>query len=219
MNDSVDGALVVLAAYLVGSLPFGYLVARLVKGIDIREHGSGNIGATNVGRVLGNRWGLCALVLDFLKGLLAVAGLAPLAFSPDDPQRMHWQVAAGVAAICGHMFPVWLKFRGGKGVATALGVVACLAPWPTAIAAGVFAVSFAIWRIVSLSSMLGALAFGTAHVAWCWGALFDARHWSLTAFSLAVPALILVRHRANIARILRGEEQRYRSNSDEAKPT
>jgi len=198
-----------VAAYLVGSLPFGYLTGRLVAGIDIREHGSGNIGATNVGRVLGTKWGLFVLVLDFLKGLIPVALLSGLFLAPDDTNRTHWQVAAGIATIFGHMFPLWLGFRGGKGVATSLGVVAWLAPLATAIAGGVFALSFAIWRIMSLSSILGALTFCLAQIVWSWGALFSSQNWSLTTFSLIVPALIVVRHRANIARLWRGEEKRY----------
>lgn len=218
MDHFGGGALWAVSAYLVGSLPFGYLTGRLVAGIDIRQHGSGNIGATNVGRVLGNKWGLFVLSLDFLKGLLSVAALSPLFLPPDSADRSHWQVAAGVAAIFGHMFPFWLRFRGGKGVATALGVVACLAPWPTAIAFVLFGVSFAFWRIMSLSSMLGALAFAISEVAWHWGNLFSAANWSLTVFSLAVPALIIVRHRANIVRLWRGQEKRY-GHSDPGPPS
>ena len=224
MDPFGRGALLAVAAYLVGSLPFGYLTGRLVAGIDIREHGSGNIGATNVGRVLGNKWGLVVLVLDFLKGLLPVTLLTGLFLPPDAANRTHWQVAAGIATILGHMFPLWLRFRGGKGVATSLGVVACLAVWPTVIAGAVFLIAFAICRFMSLASILGALAFCVAQVARSWGALFSDENWSLTAFSLMVPALIVVRHRANIARLLRGEEKRYGHKTaetpiDEASPS
>jgi glycerol-3-phosphate acyltransferase PlsY len=211
MFPAASALQLVALAYLVGSTPFGYLTGRVVGRIDIRKHGSGNIGATNVGRVLGTRWGIFVLVLDLAKGVVPVAGLSLLFTSADDPQRVHWQVAAGIATILGHMFPCWLGFRGGKGVATALGVVACLAGWSTLIAAAVFGVSFLIWRIVSLASILASLGFAACELSQLWPALFTSEHWSLTAFSLLVPALILVRHRGNIARLLRGEEPKYTS--------
>lgn len=211
MNELFAGLLLVLAAYLVGATPFGYLAGRIVRKIDIRQHGSGNIGATNVGRVLGTQWGLLVFILDFCKGLLPVA-LLPAAFF----DRAHWQVAAGVATVLGHMFPCWLGFRGGKGVATALGVVAWLAPWSTLAAAAIFGLSFVIWKIISLASILGSLGFAVCQIALLWPALFSPQHWSLTAFSILVPALILARHRSNIVRLVRGEEKHYRSG--EGKP-
>ncbi len=211
MNDLLAGLLLILAAYLVGATPFGYLAGRIVGKIDIRQHGSGNIGATNVGRVLGTRWGLVVFALDFCKGLLPVAVLPELFFGAGSPNEIHWRVAAGVATVLGHMFPCWLGFRGGKGVATALGVVAWLAPWATLAAAVIFALSFLIWRIISLASILGSLGFAVCQIALLWPALFTPQHWSLTAFSFLVPALILARHRSNIVRLMRGEENRYRS--------
>jgi glycerol-3-phosphate acyltransferase PlsY len=211
MNDLAPGLQLVFLAYLIGSVPFGYVTGRLVGKIDIRQHGSGNIGATNVGRVLGNKWGIVVLVLDFLKGLAPVAGAPYLLFASDSPNRVHWQVAAGIATILGHIFPCWLGFRGGKGVATALGVVACLGGWATLVAAAVFGLAFALWRIVSLASILAAASFAVCRIALLWPALFSPPNWSLTTFSLLVPALIIVRHRGNIARLWRGEEPRYGS--------
>ena len=205
----IPALLYVLFAYLVGSIPFGYLVGRIVGKIDIRQHGSGNIGATNVGRVLGSKWGLLVFVLDLAKGIAPVA-IAP-ALGLDVADLPHWQVAAGIATVGGHMFPCWLKFRGGKGVATALGVVAYLAPWPTVAAVLIFGLSFAIWRIVSLASILASIGFALGQMALVWPALFSRDHWSLSVFSLLVPALIIGRHRSNIARIWRGEEKKYRS--------
>jgi|SRR5579863_390275 len=230
----IPALLYVAVAYLIGSIPFGYVVGRMVGKIDIRQHGSGNIGATNVGRVLGSKWGMLVFILDLAKGVVPVASLSPVLIggavkNPLQAEPMvggvsiaaligtnaadlpHWQVAAGIATILGHMFPCWLKFRGGKGVATALGVVACLAPWPTVAAVLIFGLSFAIWRIVSLASILASIAFALGQIVLLWPALFSREHWSLSLFSLLVPALIIGRHRSNIARIWRGEEKKYRS--------
>lgn len=202
-------AAVIVTAYLVGAIPFGLLTAKLVRGIDIRTAGSGNIGATNVGRVLGARWGAFVLALDALKGALPTYVLPMLATSAEGPRGLHVMVGCGLAAVVGHMFPCWLQFRGGKGVATALGVILVLAPWGTLVAVLTFAVTFALFRIVSLSSMLAAVAFCVA-VLWRLSPQpFSAQTWSLAAFAIAVPLLIIVRHRSNIGRLLRGEEARY----------
>ena len=222
----MTGLLSVAIAYLAGSVPFGYLTGRIVGKIDIRQHGSGNIGATNVGRVLGGKWGLLVFLLDLMKGLLPVALLPRLLIGPESETLLHWtllhwQVAAGIATILGHMYPCWLGFRGGKGVATALGVTAFLAPWPTIATVLVFGLSFWTWRIVSLASMVASIAFALCQIAivLLWPALLPQEHGSLTAFSLLVPALIIGRHRSNIMRIMRGEEKQYRSgDKDPEKP-
>jgi glycerol-3-phosphate acyltransferase PlsY len=214
MNELFAGLVVICAAYLVGAIPFGYITGRFVGKIDIRQHGSRNIGATNIGRVLGTRWGLFVFALDFCKGLLPVAVLPELPelfFGSESAVGVHWRVAAGIATVLGNIFPCWLGFRGGKGVATALGVVAWLAPWPTVAAASLFALSFLIWRIISLASILGSLGFAACQLALLWPELFSPQHWSLTAFSILVPGLILARHRSNIVRLMRGQEPRYRS--------
>jgi glycerol-3-phosphate acyltransferase PlsY len=181
----------IAAAYLCGSIPFGLLVGKWFKGIDLREHGSRNIGATNAGRVLGAKWGVAVLLLDALKGLLPTWLLPWLV--GDEPVRIHVQVGCGVAAILGHMFPCWLGFRGGKGVATSLGVITALS------------------RIVSLSSIAASLAFGIAQMVLLAPQPFGATTWSLGVFSLAAPLMVIVRHRDNIGRLLRGEEKRYRT--------
>ncbi|MFN0052657.1 MAG: glycerol-3-phosphate 1-O-acyltransferase PlsY [Planctomycetales bacterium] len=199
----------IATAYLTGSVPFGYLCGRLVHGIDIREHGSGNLGATNVGRVLGGRWGALVFLFDGLKGFLPVWLAAPLFLGGDNPDLVHWQVAAGGATIVGHMFPCWLGFRGGKGVATSLGVVLCLGGWSTLIAAGAFLASFALKRIVSLSSIVAAVVFAVSQMIFLKPQPFSPSNWSLGVFSLLVPLLIIVRHRGNILRLVRGEEPRY----------
>jgi glycerol-3-phosphate acyltransferase PlsY len=212
-NSSFDTAwpfIAIVLAYLVGSIPFGYVIARVVKKIDIREHGSGNIGATNVGRVLGAKWGIIALILDLVKALLP-ACLFPLLLSGESPWRPHLPVACGVAAIIGHMYPCYLYLRGGKGVASALGVVAFLSPMCTVFAFATFLTSFIIWRIVSLSSICASSAFAAGHFWLFRDQLWTPSGWSLTAFSVAIPALIILRHRANIGRLLRGEEPRFTS--------
>lgn len=209
MAPAAAAVIGILGAYLVGSVPFGFLTARYVAGLDIRTRGSGNIGATNVGRVLGTGWGVLVLLLDFLKGLLPTL-LLPRALLPaDSPQSVHVQVGCGIAAVVGHMAPCWLRFRGGKGVATAAGVILVLAPWGTLTALGVFAVVFAAFRIVSLASVLAALGFAAFQMWRLQPTPFEPDHWTLGVFSLLVPLLILVRHRNNLARLLRGEEDRF----------
>ena len=201
--------IVLIGAYLAGSLPFGLIVARVAKGIDIREHGSKNIGATNVTRVLGAKWGALCFVLDVLKGGLPVY-LPRLLLTAEDSNRVHWQVAAGLLAILGHMFPIWLGFHGGKGVATALGVVVMLAkPLSTTITFGAFVACFATTRIVSISSIIAAVTFAIAQMYFLWPQPFREQSWSIACFSLAVPTLIIVKHRSNIVRLLRGEEPRF----------
>lgn len=197
-------------AYLAGSIPFGLLVARAVAGIDIREAGSGNIGATNVGRTVGAKWGIAVLILDAFKGFLPV-WLVPqlLTMGQEDAALGTLSVVAGVATVVGHMFPVWLKFKGGKGVATALGVVLCLAPGGSLAGLAGFALCMLASRIVSLSSMTAALAFAVGQIAILWPNPFDGEKLPLAIFSLAVPGLIVLRHRTNIRRLLRGEEQQF----------
>jgi len=202
----------VAAAYLIGSIPFGLLIGRWARGIDLREHGSLNIGATNAARVLGARWGLAVLLLDALKGLaptwLLPTGLLPLTGAPPE-LTPHLRVACGAAAIIGHMFPAWLGFRGGKGVATSLGVVAVVAPWGSLIAVAAFALVFACTRIVSASSIVAAVSLAAAQCALLRPHPFTPEHWSVGLFSLLAPLLVIVRHRTNIARLWRGEERRF----------
>jgi glycerol-3-phosphate acyltransferase PlsY len=203
-------------AYLAGSIPFGLLVARGVAGIDIRKVGSGNIGATNIGRVLGMKWGVTVLVLDAFKGFLPV-WLIPLSLTAGqgDVASGTLQVIAGVATVVGHMFPIWLKFKGGKGVATALGVVLCLAPGASLAGLAGFGLCMLASRIVALSSMTAAVAFAIGQIAILWPNPFNGEKLPLAVFSLAVPALIVLRHRSNIKRLLRGEEQQFQFGSSQ----
>ncbi len=211
--------LILVGSYLAGSLPVGLILVRAVKGIDIRQQGSGNIGATNVSRVIGAKWGTVCFVLDALKGALPVWLLPELALADNDTTQIHWSVAAGLMAILGHIFPCWLSFCGGKGVATALGVVVILAAWQsTAITFGVFAVCFAASRIVSLSSIVSAVVFAVSQMIILQPQPFGSDAWSLATFSLAVPTLIIARHQTNIVRLLRGEEHRFEFGQKKSTP-
>jgi acyl phosphate:glycerol-3-phosphate acyltransferase len=208
MSTPAACAIAFLIAYLVGSLPFGFLIARYVAGVDIRKSGSGNIGATNVARVLGKKLGIAVLVLDCLKGALPTL-ILPAVLTDSTTLRLHLAVLSGTTAILGHMFPCWLNFRGGKGVATALGVALALAPLSTAAAFVVFVLCVALTRIVSLGSILAACTFCGAELWQLNPTPFGDETWSLAAFSTLVPLLIILRHRSNVARLLRGTEPRF----------
>lgn len=186
-----------LLGYLAGSIPFGVLLTRWVKGVDVRQSGSGNIGATNVTRVAGKKLGAGVLVLDALKGTLAVA--LCLQVLPGEP-RMH--AAVGLAAFLGHVYPVWLRLQGGKGVATALGVLVMLVPLAALSAAFVYGGFVAAWRVSSLGSLAGGV---TAVLV----AFLTARAPEYAALSGLLFLLILWTHRGNIVRLLRRTERRF----------
>lgn len=200
-------ALAILAAYLIGGIPFGLLIARAVKGIDIRTVGSGNLGATNVGRVLGRRYFFIVLALDGLKGLLPTLGLPMLVGRFTGLVPLDLPVLVGLAAILGHTFPIYLRFRGGKGVATSLGVVLALDPASCAVAVLVFGVVLVATRYMSLASLLGGAGFAVAHFTLT-PKPFSREHIAMSLFSVAVVGLLVVRHRSNLARIRQGTENR-----------
>ena len=189
------GPLSAAIAYILGSIPFGYLLVRGKKGIDVRATGSGSTGATNVMRSLGAAGFVATLLLDLSKGFAAVHIASRI--TSEDPR---WIAAAAVGAIIGHCFPVWLNFRGGKGVATALGVFLALAPREVGIAFGVFILLVAAFRYVSLGSMLAAAVFPLLY--------YLLRHppMLLVAASGASAAIIIARHHENIVRLLNGTE-------------
>jgi glycerol-3-phosphate acyltransferase PlsY len=201
-----------MASYLLGAVPFGLLIAGS-HGIDLRKVGSGNIGATNLSRALGKKWAYVCFVLDFTKGLLPtiVAG-----FLLDDIQGAAglWaHLAVGCAAVVGHIFPVYLRFKGGKGVATSFGVAIGLWPYYT-LCAGVvllvWIIVILIWRYVSLASLVASVAFPVVLIlavtfipGWEMATL-----WPLLIVAIFIPVLVFIRHRENIARLLAGTESR-----------
>jgi acyl phosphate:glycerol-3-phosphate acyltransferase len=190
------------ASYLCGSIPFGLLLGKLLGGTDVRKAGSGNIGATNVARSAGLGAGILTLLLDAAKGALPV-WVARHYF----PDHASFQILAALAALAGHCFPVWLKFRGGKGVATAAGVFAILCPVAALGAVLIFALVVAFWRYVSLASVSAAAAMPLL-VYFLWAPHY-APPISVTAGSLAAALLIVYKHDANLQRLVEGTEPRF----------
>jgi glycerol-3-phosphate acyltransferase PlsY len=197
----VHPLLALALAYMSGSLPFAY-VAGAIKGVDLRKQGSGNLGATNVFRVLGWKIGLVVFLLDALKGALPVLLLPPRIDGVTNPTL--WAIACGVAAIAGHVRPIFLKFRkGGKGVATAAGVFLALAPVPMAATFAVFVAVVLATGYVSLGSLISAVLLPTLLL------LSQGAESPLFVVSLVVAAFVFWTHRANIGRLRRGEEHRF----------
>jgi glycerol-3-phosphate acyltransferase PlsY len=200
-------AAVALLSYLLGSIPAGYLAGR-IAGIDIRATGSGNIGATNVTRTLGRRYGYPVFVVDFAKGALAVC-LSIFLGRHVEAKPASTEIYGIVGAICcvlGHVFPVWLGFKGGKGVATSAGVLFGLMPLAAAIGAAVWVITFEVTRYVSLASIAATMALPVTVLG-----LTHARHtngMALFYFTLCLAAVVTFRHGSNLARLLRGTEPR-----------
>jgi glycerol-3-phosphate acyltransferase PlsY len=195
--------IIVGAAYFLGSIPTGYLVAR-AKGIDIRAVGSGNIGATNAMRVLGKPAGIIVLLADALKGYAAVAWLCPLLmnlFNGPAARVETLRIVAGIAAVLGHNYTCWLKFKGGKGIATSAGIYLALAPLAVSIALGAWIIVFLLGRFVSVASIAAAVALPTA--VW-----FTKNSVFLGVVTTALGLLAIYKHKGNIQRLTRGKESR-----------
>ena len=192
--------LLVLIAYLIGSIPFGYLIVKLKEGRDVRSSGSGNIGATNVLRTAGRGSAVLTLLFDAAKGYLAVwlAGWS----SHDAPQAV---ALAAIAAVLGHLFPVFLKFKGGKGVSTVLGVFLYVSPPPILIAAGSFLCVVVVSRYASLGSVVSAVVFPAAYLLLTYPG--NSSWWLLLA-ALVCPGLVIVKHHENIQRLWVGTERK-----------
>jgi acyl phosphate:glycerol-3-phosphate acyltransferase len=207
--------LIVVTSYLLGSIPFGYLLVRIFRGEDVRQSGSGNIGATNVSRkspVLG----VLTLLLDAGKGAVAVV----LSFylcgrTWSSPASYRVMSLAALFAVVGHMFPIWLKFRGGKGVATGLGSFVIIAPKAVLIAAGIFVVVVLAFRYISLASIVSVMSFPLL----AWSLHEYGNGWLALAFMAMASLLIVVKHHQNIARLLAGTENRFGAKHFGAKRT
>ena len=202
--------LVVLSfcSYLLGSIPFGYLVGRLAK-IDIRQVGSGNVGATNVVRVLGKRYGYPVFALDFLKGFLAVK--ICMLMAPGNPSEWNSPevlgILAAISSVLGHLYPPWLKFKGGKGVATSAGALLALTPIATLIGIAIWILVFWLTRYVSLASIAAAIVLPVAIL------MVNSQHRNrvkpLAYSSACLAAVIIWRHRSNLSRLIDGTEPRF----------
>ena len=213
-------------AYLLGSISFAWWVAR-AKGINLREHGSGNLGATNVGRVLGGRYFALVFFADFAKGFIPVLLMQQwLSWSlgPEtNSASSWWQVGAGAAAVIGHIFPCWHRFKGGKAVATSLGVIIGISPVVAAVAFGTWVLAWAVGRLGSLKS---SAAVGPASIVaaisaivaqWYWYAITPPYAANTTLVTLA-GALILIRHRSNLRNLFTRRQYHTPSDTDSAKP-
>jgi glycerol-3-phosphate acyltransferase PlsY len=198
---------IILLCYLIGSFPSGYLVGKS-QGIDIRQHGSGNIGATNVLRVMGKKWGYLVFFSDSLKGFIAVKVGVWLASSAGAEATLA-AVVAGICCIIGHNYTVWLRFKGGKGIATSIGVLLAIVPTMIVlIVLVVWLAVFLVWKYVSLASICAALSLPVTVFA-LFPFVAHGNYWVLVVFSLIVAALAVWRHRPNIDRLLQGKENRF----------
>jgi acyl phosphate:glycerol-3-phosphate acyltransferase len=209
--EILSHAVVIAGAYLIGSLPTGYLLAQ-AKGIDIRSVGSGNIGATNVFRILGKPAGILVLVIDGLKGFAACTWYCDLvlrAFSAPAGHEETCRILAGIAVVLGHNYTCWLRFKGGKGIATSAGVLAALVPWALIIIAAVWIVLFTLSGFVSLGSVAASAALPLA--SWLTGESL-----TMILVTLGLALLAIYKHRANIRRLLNGTEHRVRLKKEAA---
>jgi acyl phosphate:glycerol-3-phosphate acyltransferase len=210
MNISSEAWLTVPGGYLLGSIPFGLLLGKLFGAKDVRRHGSGNIGATNVSRVAGPVAGILTLVLDTAKGVAAVWIAARVS-----EQNATVMILAALAALCGHCFSIWLGFKGGKGVATGLGMFAALCPLAALCGVVVFALTFVFWRYVSLASLAGAASMPLLiYLLWAPG---HAPPLAISFGTLAAAGLIFYKHRANLQRLAAGEEPKFRLGKSRGK--
>lgn len=196
--------LLIVLAYLIGSIPTSVWVSHFFFGIDIREYGSGNAGATNTYRVLGPKWGTIVMVTDMLKGMIAVklALLLP-EYAENDLRFTNLQIGLGLAAVIGHIFPIWADFRGGKGVATLFGLVVGISPWTALSCSGVFLLVLFLTRFVSLSSILASVAFPVFILV-----IFNVDNNIYRVFAIAVALMVVLTHQKNITRLLKGSESK-----------
>ena len=196
--------LLIVIAYLIGSIPTAVWVSKYLFGIDIRDYGSGNAGATNTYRVLGPRLGTFVMTVDILKGICATSLYLLIPYYMNDEwDRTNLMVGLGLAAVLGHIFPIWADFRGGKGVATLFGMVLAIQPVVALYCVGVFLLVLFLTRFVSLSSILASVAFAVLILF-----IFNEKEPLYRGFAIAVALMVLLTHQKNIGRILRGSESK-----------
>ena len=196
--------LLIITAYLIGSFPTALLISRKYFGINIREYGSGNMGATNAFRILGPKFGTIIMAIDVIKGMLAVGLFYLLPFyMSNELERTNFMIALGLSSVIGHIFPVFADFKGGKGVATILGMLLAIQPFVALTCIGVFLVVLYLTRYVSLSSILSAIMLPIC-VLWIW----NEDELTYRIFTLLVAAMVIITHQKNISRIIKGAENR-----------
>ncbi len=198
--------LLIVAAYLIGSIPTAVWVSRYFFDIDIRDYGSGNAGATNTYRVLGARWGTIVMIIDMAKGIVATSLYILLPYyltKSNDWDRTNFMIGLGLAAVAGHIFPIWANFRGGKGVATLFGMILAIQPLVAACCVGVFLLVLYLTRFVSLSSILSSIAFAVFILF-----IFNDDVTLYRIFSVAVALMVILTHQKNINRLLNGTESK-----------
>jgi glycerol-3-phosphate acyltransferase PlsY len=196
--------LLIILAYLIGSVPTSVWVSKHFFNIDIRDYGSGNAGATNTYRILGPKWGTIVMLTDMVKGIIAVklALLLP-EYADSEARLQNLQTCLGLAAVLGHVFPLWADFRGGKGVATLFGLVLGISPWTALGCVGIFSIVLYFTRFVSLSSILASIAFPIFILV-----IFNVDNPAYRVFAIAVALMVLLTHQKNIGRLLRGNESK-----------
>jgi glycerol-3-phosphate acyltransferase PlsY len=196
--------MLVVLAYLLGSIPTSIWVSKTVFGIDIRDYGSGNPGATNTFRVLGSKWGAFVMIVDITKGVIATSLYILIPFYlQNELARTNFMIVLGLAAVLGHIFPLWADFKGGKGVATILGMALAIQPIVALICIVVFLITLFTTRFVSLSSMLASLAFMVLILF-----IFNEKETSYRVFAILVAIMVVVTHQKNIGRLLNGKENK-----------
>lgn len=196
-------AILITLAYLIGSIPTALIVSKTLFGIDIREHGSGNSGATNTSRILGAKAGIAVMLFDMFKGVLAVKLSVIFLSGWDTEQLVNLQVFLGLAAVLGHIFPVWADFRGGKGIATLFGMIAAIQPLVAVSLIGVFLLMLIVTKYVSLSSISASIAFPLLILF-----IFREPELSYRVFAIAAACLVVLTHHKNINRLINGNESK-----------
>ena len=196
--------ILIIIAYLLGSIPTSVWVSKSAFGIDIREYGSGNAGATNTFRVLGSKWGSFVMLVDVIKGVIATSLWVLIPFyTTNELARTNFMIALGLVAILGHIFPIWANFRGGKGVATLLGMALAIQPIVALICIGVFLITLLTTRFVSLSSIIAGVAFMVLILF-----IFNEKETTYRLFAIIVALMLVMTHQKNISRLIKGTESK-----------